>query len=49
MTYVPLKLQVILIFIGKKHFHRIPKYFRTIVDFEADNEIDYSSLGNETI
>ena len=38
-----------LIFIGKKkHFHKNPLYFRIIADFEADNEVDGSSVGNKT-
>ena len=36
------------IFIGKKHFHRNPLFFRIIADFEADNEIDGSNIGNKT-
>ena len=36
------------IFIGKKHFHKNPLYFRIYADFEADNEIDNSSIGNKT-
>ena len=32
----------------KKHFHRNPLHFRIIADFEADNEIDGSNVGNET-
>ena len=32
----------------KKHFHRNPLYFRIIADFEADNEIDGSNIGNKT-
>ena len=31
-----------------KHFHRNPLYFRIIADFEADNEIDGSNIGNNT-
>ena len=37
-----------LIFIGKKHFHKNPLYFRNLTDFEADNETDISNIGNET-
>ena len=33
----------------KKHFHKNPLYFRIYADFEADNEIDNSSIGNKTI
>ena len=33
----------------KKHFHKNPLYFRIIADFEADNEVDGSSVGNKTI
>ena len=36
------------IFIGIKHFHKNPLYFRIIADFEADNEIDGSNIGNKT-
>ena len=32
----------------KKHFHKNPLYFRIIADFEADNEVDGSSVGNKT-
>ena len=32
----------------KKHFHRNPLYFRTIADFEANNEKDGSKIGNKT-
>ena len=32
----------------KKHFHKNPLYFRIIADFEADIEIDGSSVGNKT-
>ena len=31
----------------KKHFHKNPLYFRIIADFEADNEIDFSNIGNK--
>ena len=37
------------ILIGKKHYHKNPLYFRIIADFEADNEIDGSNVGNKTI
>ena len=33
----------------KKHFHKNPLYFRIYADFEADNEIDNSNIGNKTI
>ena len=33
----------------KKHFHKNPLYFRIYADFEADNEIDNSIVGNKTI
>ena len=36
------------IFIGKKHFHKNPLYFRIIADFEADNEKDDSKIGIQT-
>ena len=32
----------------KKHFHKKPLYFRINADFEADNEIDNSSIGNKS-
>ena len=32
----------------KKHFHMNPLYFRIIADFEGDNEIDGSSVGDKT-
>ena len=32
----------------KKHFHKNPFYFRIYADFEADNEKNYSILGNKT-
>ena len=32
----------------KKHFHKNPLYFRIYADFEADNEIDISSIGKKT-
>ena len=32
----------------KKHFHKNPIYFRIIADFEADNEVDGSNIGNKT-
>ena len=32
----------------KKHFHKNPIYFRVIADFEADNEIDGSNIGDKT-
>ena len=32
----------------KKHFHKNLLYFRIIADFEADNEIDGSNIGNKT-
>ena len=31
-----------------KHFHKNPLYFRIYADFEADNEKDFSSIGNKT-
>ena len=36
------------IYIGKKHFHKNPLYFRIYADFEADNEKDNSKIGNKT-
>ena len=32
----------------KKHFHKDPLSFRKYEDFEADNEIDNSNVGNKT-
>ena len=32
----------------KKHFHKNPKFFRIIADFEADNEKDNTKIGNKT-
>ena len=32
----------------KKHFHKNLLYFRIIADFEADNEVDGSNIGNKT-
>ena len=37
-----------LSYIGKKHFHKNPLYFRIYADFEADNEKYDSSIGNKT-
>ena len=31
----------------KKHFHKNPSYIRIYADFEADNEIDFSCVGNK--
>ena len=31
----------------KHHFYRNPFYFRFFADFEADKEMDNSSIGNE--
>ena len=36
------------IYIGKKHFHKNPLYFRVYADVEADNEKDNSIIGNKT-
>ena len=47
MVQLILELQVNHIFI-EKNFHKNPLYFRIYADFEADNEKDKSSLGNET-
>ena len=33
----------------KKHFHKNPSYFRIYANFEADNEIDNSSLGDKQL
>ena len=32
----------------KNHFHKNAFCLRIYADFEADNEIDYSSIGNKT-
>ena len=32
----------------KNHFHENPLYVRIIAEFEADNEIDNSNIGNKT-
>ena len=32
----------------KKHFRKNPLYFRFIADFEADNDIDKTHIGNKT-
>ena len=32
----------------KKHFHKSTLNFRKYADFEADNEIDISNIGNKT-
>ena len=32
----------------KNHFHKNPKNFRIYEDFEADNEVDISSIGIKT-
>ena len=32
----------------KNHFHKNSIYFRIYADFEADNEIDNSSIGKKT-
>ena len=32
----------------KKQFDKNPLYFGIVADFEADNEIDNSSIGNQT-
>ena len=36
------------LFFWKKHFHKNPLYFRIIAVFEADNEVNGSSVGNKT-
>ena len=33
----------------KKHFHMNPLYFRIYADFQADNEIDKSSIGKKQL
>ena len=47
--YVPLEIQVYLIFIGKKHFDMNPLRFLIYADFEADNENDISSVGKKQL
>ena len=37
-----------LTYIGKKPYYKNPLYFGTDADFEADNEIDNSSIGKKT-
>ena len=37
-----------LTYIGKKHFHKNPLYFRKNADFEAANEIDNTHKSNTT-
>ena len=32
----------------KKHFQKNPSYFRVYADFEADSEVDNSSIGKKT-
>ena len=32
----------------KKHFYKNPLYFRIYADFEANNGIDISNIGNKT-
>ena len=48
ITYVLSEHRKNHIFIGKKHFHKNPLYFRIIADFKADNEIDGSNVCNKT-
>ena len=36
------------IFIGKNIFIKLPLYFRVYADFECNNEIDNSNMGNKT-
>ena len=48
IIYVLYEHQLNPIFIGKKHFHKRPLYFRIISDFKADSEIDNSNVGNKT-
>ena len=35
-------------FLWKKHFYKNPSCFSIYADFEADNEIDNSNIGNKT-
>ena len=48
ITYVLSERQMKHIFLGKKHFHKNPLYFRIYADFEANNEKDNSKIGNKT-
>ena len=48
IIYVLSEHQMNPIFFWKKHFHKNPLCFRIIADFEADNEIDGSNIGNKT-
>ena len=48
ITYVLLEHQINHICIGKKHFQKNPLYLRISADFEADIEVDGSSVGNKT-
>ena len=33
----------------KKHFHKNPLFFKIYADFEVDNEINNSSIGNKQL
>ena len=48
MKHVLLELQIILIFDRKKPFHIKSFYFSIIADFEAHNEIEFSSIVDKT-
>ena len=48
ITYVLSEHRMNHIFIGKKHFHKNPLYFRIYADFEVDNEKDNSKIRNKT-
>ena len=48
IIYVLSEHRMNLISIGKK-IHKNPLYFRIIANFEADNEVDGSNIGNKTI
>ena len=48
IIYVLSEHRMNFIFFGKKHFHKNPLYFRIVADFEADYEVDGSSVGNKT-
>ena len=37
------------IFIGNFFFHKIPLYFRLYADFECDNQVNTSCIGNKLL
>ena len=48
IIYVLSEHRMNLNFIGKNHFHKNLLYFRIIADFETDNEVDGSNVGDKT-